>query len=80
MSVVMIQVFPVVQVQQQGVATFHVLLIDLHHQHVVGAFMNEGAVVVQFHDAVWLTEVAIGVVSVDHSKACVELATHGIEV
>lgn len=32
----LIQTLPVVQVQQQGVAALHVLLVDFHHQHVVG--------------------------------------------
>ena len=77
-SVVVLQIGPVVQVQQQGVAAFHVLLVDLHHHHVVGTLLDEGAVVVQFHDPVWLAQIAVGVVGVDHHKARVELAAHGI--
>ncbi|MNO39927.1 hypothetical protein D3C76_300660 [compost metagenome] len=34
----------------------------------------------QFHDPVWLAQVAVGIVGVDHHEARIKLAAHGVEV
>ena len=74
------QVFPVVQVQQQRVAALHVLLVDFHHQHVVGVLLDEGAIGVQLQHPVRLAQVAVGGIDVLHHEARVVLAAHGVEV
>ena len=74
------QVFPVIQVQQQRVAAFHVLLVEFHHQYVVGVLLDEGAVGVQFQHPVRLAQVAVGGVDVLHHEARVVLAAHMVEV
>ena len=66
--------------QQQGIAALHVLLVDLHHQHVVGLLFDVGTVVVQLHHPVRLAQVAVGIIDVFHHEAGVILAAHGIEV
>src|SRR3990167_2649431 len=49
-------ILPVVQMQDQRVATFDILLIDLHHQHVVGDLIDESTIVVQLHYPVRLAQ------------------------
>ncbi|MNO99497.1 hypothetical protein D3C76_912680 [compost metagenome] len=73
-------ILPVVQMQDQRVATFDILLIDLHHQHVVGDLIDESTIVVQLHYPVRLAQVAVRIIDVLDHEACVELAAHRIKV
>ena len=66
--------------QQQGIAALHVLLVNLHHQHIVGLLFDVSAVVVQLHHPVRLAQIAVGVIDVFHHETGVILAAHGVEI
>lgn len=72
--------FPVIKVQQQRITAFHILFVDFHHQHVVGHLLNIGTVIVQFHYAVGLAQITVGVVDVFDHETRVILAAHRIVV
>ena len=54
-----VQMFPVIEMQQQRVTALYVLLVDFHHQHVISDLFDVSAVVVQLHYAVRLTKIAV---------------------
>ena len=56
---IVVQMFPVIEMQQQRISALHVLLVDFHHQHIVGDLFDVGTVVVQLHYAVRLTQIAV---------------------
>ena len=56
---IVVQMFPVIEMQQQRISTLHVLLVDFHHQHIVSDLFDVGAVVMQLHYAVRLTQIAV---------------------